>query len=819
MGKKLFSPEKKKIEKTLKSKEKEEYLEKDKSKNKRQGIFSNLSNKMLGGSKGKSSQNTIPIHQIYDDGTFEIEEGFFSKSILFTDVNYQTARQDDRESMFSHFCETINFFDSLTEVKITINNKKRDKSEFEKETLLQYKDDDFDKLRKEYNLMLKESGLEGKNDTVKEKYITFTVPAKDFADSRTKLLRVENEIQTNLKRLGCEVVSMGTKQRLSVLHEFYKDDANAKLIFRKENKLRQTSYKDLIAPDSFEFKKDYFMMGDKYARVMYLKEIPSFMKDTIISELTDFSFDMMTSISLKSIDQEKALKIINKQIRGMESDRIKYEKRSTKSGYFNPFIPNDLKFAESEAQDLLEAVMNHNQKMFLTNLTMVHTADSKEQLDTDSQEIYNVGQKFLLQIGKLSLQQEDAMATVLPIGHNKLQIQRLLLTDEAGLLIPFTSQELSDENGIFYGVNSVSRNLITYNRKGLDNASGFILGKPGSGKSFSAKREMIDVLLRTDDDVIYIDPEREGLELAKLFGGEIINISGSSKNHINPFDLNMDYADDENPINLKSDFVLSLCNLIIGGKIGLDAVEESILDKCITRVYEKYLRTQDPKDMPTLLDFNQMVREYDDPIAKTLAIRLDLYTTGNLGVFSNQTNVDVNNRFIVYDIKDLGKKLKTMGLLIVLDQVWNRITINREKGKRTWIYIDEIYLLFSHEYSANFLFELYKRARKWGAIPTGITQNVEDMMKSDTAKTMVSNSQFVMMLSQGKEDKDQLAKLLNISDNQLEYVTNSQTGHGLLYCDGSIIPFMSNFPKETSLYKAMTTKVEEVAMYDKERKK
>lgn len=799
---KLFSPEKKRIEDLD-----IESSGKGKSRNKNKMLSKNIKNTKK---QKLSAQKTIPVHQFHDDGIFEVKKGFFSKSVHFSDINYQTARQEDQESMFLMYCNLLNFFDPSIDVQVTINNKKKNKVEFESNIIIPLKHDGYDEFRKEYNVMQKRAGTEGKNDSVKEKYITMTIEAKSHEEARSKFFRLENEVMSSLKRLGSTVNVLDTKERLSVLHDFFRQGHEGEFIFRKENKQTLTSYKDLISPDSFEFKKDYFMMGDKYARVLYLREFPSFMNDQIISELTDFTFNMMLSMHIKPIDQGKALKMINKQIRGMETDKIKYQKRSTKSGYFDAFIPMELKYASAEAQELLDDLMNRNQKMFFVNATIMHVADTKEQLDEDSKEILNIGTKYLVQIGKLIYQQEAAMATCLPIGHNKLEIDRSLTTSSTAIMIPFTSQELSHKNGNYYGVNAVTRNLIIFNRKNLDNASGFIFGTPGSGKSFAAKREMIDILLRTDDDVIYIDPERECTSLARGLGGEVIHISSASKNCINPMDINIDYADDDDPISLKSEFIMSICDLIIGGRDGLGPREKSIIDRTLRKVYAKYLQTQDKNDMPTLNDFYNLLKEQDNKEAEEIALALELYVTGSLSVFSGQTNINVNNRFVVYDTKDLGKQLKTMGLLIVLDQIWNRITQNRAIGKRTWIYIDEIYLLFNNEYSANFLFELYKRARKWGGIPTGITQNVEDLLKSDQARSMLSNSQFIMMLNQAASDRKELAELLNISDTQLGYVKNSAAGQGLMFCGGAIVPFIDSFPKNTKLYQMMTTKVDEI---------
>lgn len=796
---KLFSPEKK----TLARPKQEDNTDNQKKINKK--TSTKKAKKKL-----YSAQKTIPIYQIHDDGIFEVRKGFYSKTIFFTDITYLTARSEDQLTIFEKYCNLINFFDPSVNLQITINNKGKNKVEFENLTLIKPKDDGFNIYRNEYNNMLLNAGTEGNNDIDREKYITLTIPAKNIDDAKLKLFRLESEVSTSLKRLGSKVITLDTKERLEILHDFYRPGNEGLFYFEKENKQKQISYKDLIAPDSFEFKKDHFMIGDKFARVLFIRDYPTYMNDKVITELTDLPFNMMLSISIKPIEQSAALKIINKQIIGMETDKIKYQKRSTKSGYFDVFIPNDLKFSLEEAQELLDNMMNKNQKMFYLNTTIIHTADSLETLNEDSKEIVSIGQKYLVQIGKLDYQQEDAMGDVLPIGNSLIDINRTLTTESAAVLIPFTSQELMQPGGVYYGINQSSRNLIMFDRTSLDNASGFFVGTPGSGKSFSAKRELIDILLRTDDDIIYIDPERECTTLARGFGGEVIHISASSKNYINPMDINLDYADDDDPISLKSEFILSICDIAIGGKDGLTPNQKSIIDKSLRKVYSEFLNDPDEANMPTFVDFWEVLNNETSETAKDIAEALELYVKGSLSTFSHKTNINVNNRLIVFDTKDLGKQLKTLGLLVVLDQVWNRITQNRAIGKKTWIYIDEIYLLFNNEYSANFLYELYKRARKWGGIPTGITQNVEDLLRSDQARTMLSNSKFVMMLNQAHSDRKELSNLLGISENQLGYVTNTPAGQGLMFADGAIIPFLDKFPSDTKLYQMMTTKVDEI---------
>lgn len=759
----------------------------------------------------KTTQQSIPYSMAFEDGILFHGGKRYSKSFQFKDINYQVAKQEDQEEVFAKYCEFLNFFDNSVDLQITITNKNFNKDDFEDKLIIKGKNDELETFRTEYNTMLKKKIIGGKNEIKKDKFITVSIEGNSIDEARNTFLRIESETHNVFKRMGSSIVGLDLNQRLELLHDIYRVGQEGHFRYDPtEHKRKGLITKDLVAPDSFTFKRDHMIVGDKYARAIYVKDLPTFLNDKLLSEISDFSFNLVLTMNIKSVDSVKALRIVKKQITGMEANKIEYQKRSLKNGYLEAFIPHELKHSLDEAKELLDDLINKNQKMFLTNILIVHFADSLDALNKDGKEIMNIASKFLCQIGTLHYQQEDALNSVIPFGLNLIKASRTLTTESTAIFMPFTNQELFQENGMYYGLNAVSRNLIMFNRLSLKNPNGFILGTPGSGKSFAAKREMVNVLLNTDDDVIIIDPEREYTRLVSNFKGEVIHISAGSKNFINPLDMTMDYADDDDPLLLKSDFILSLCEVIVGGRYGLSPREKSIIDRCLKLTYHNYLQTFNQEDVPTLYDFYEQLKAQDDDEANQLAIALELYVKGNLSVFSNKTNININNRFVCFDIKDLGKQLKTMGMLIVLDQVWNRITLNRSKGKRTWIYMDEIYLLFANEYSANFLFELYKRARKWGGVPTGITQNVEDLLKSELARRMLSNSDFLMMLNQAPSDRNELADLLNISDTQLSYVTNSDSGQGLLFVGNAIVPFKDEFPRNTKLYKMMTTKVEEV---------
>jgi len=536
--------------------------------------------------------------------------------------------------------------------------------------------------------------------------------------------------------------------------------------------------------------------------------LPTDLSDKVISEITELNLNLNIALHIEAIEQKEALDLVKRKIAFMEQQKIDEQKRAIRSNYDVDMIPHELKYSLDEAEQLLDDLQNKNQRMFTMTALIYSCAETKEELQEQVFQISSVCRKNGCTTETLDYLQEEAMNSILPLGKNHINIKRTLTTASTAIFMPFSTQELYQEKGLYYGLNALSHNLILVNRKSLKTPSGFILGTPGSGKSFKGKTEIVNVLLKTDDDVIIIDPEAEYQYLTECFGGTNINISAGSMEHINPMDISEDY--DEDPLKLKSEFLLSLCDLIVGGRKGLTTQEKAVIDRAVTLTYNKTFSTFGKQYIPTLKDFYDILTTQPETEAKNVALSLELYIKGSLSVFANKTNINIQNRLITFNIKDLGKELKTMGMLIVLDQVWNRVTQNRQKGKRTWLYIDEIYLLFQNEYSANFLFELYKRARKWGLIPTGITQNVEDLLLSDYARRMLSNSDFIIMLNQATSDRIELASLLDISEQQLSYVTNAKEGQGLIFAGNSIIPFIDEFPKETELYKMMTTKPEEI---------
>lgn len=761
--------------------------------------------------KPKTVQQTIRYRRMMEDGVCEIVPGFYSKTIKFEDITYQLLDREGKIDVFSKYCEFLNYFDPQIHVQISVVNRSIDKADFRNQMFLKYRDDDLNDAREEYNKMLNDKMLQGQSNMIREKYLTFTVKAQDYKSAMQILYRVENDILNNFKTFGAQAYVLSGRERLALMYYFF--NGAESFIFDYEYLVKyDLSTKDFIAPDSFDFRnKSHYGMGQRFGQTVFLKDLPPDLSDKLITELSDLHINMNINIHVDSVEQDKAFDLVKQKISFMEQQKIDEQRKAINKGYDLEMIPWELRYSLDEAENLLDDLQNKNQRIFKFTCLVHVSADTLEDLDDYVYQIKSIARKNNCKMGDLDYLQEEAMNSSLPIGVNLVEIYRTLTTASTAIFIPFTTQELYQTGGMYYGVNTISRNLIFFDRKTLKNANGFILGTPGSGKSFAAKREMLNILLNSDDEVMVIDPEREYSALAQSLHGEVIHISAGSKNNINPLDLTLDYSDSDDPLLLKSEFVLSLCELIIGGNMGLDSVEKTIIDRVTKLTYADYFENPKTTPMPTLLNFYDILTQQPEEEANSLALALELYVTGSLSVFSKPTNINISNRFIVYDIKDLGKQLKTFGMLIVLDQIWNRITINRAIGKRTWIYMDEIYLLFQNEYSANYLFELYKRARKWGGVPTGITQNVEDLLISDLARRMLSNSDFILMMNQSPTDRAELEKLLNISSRQGNYITNVAPGQGLLFTGTSVIPFTDKFPVKSNLYKIMTTKPEETS--------
>ena len=752
----------------------------------------------------KKVQDMIPVQTIWPDGIFLIGKNKFSKMYRFTDINYAVASRDDKEGMFLEYSELLNSLDSGSTTKITINNRRLNRLDFEEQILIRMKEDDLNYYRKEYNQMLMDKAT-GSNAIIQDKYVTISVVRKSIEDARIYFARVGADLVAHFARLGSVCTEIPAVDRLRIIHDFMRTGEETSFHFDLRDHMKKGhDFRDYICPDLYENHSDYFRIGERYGRALLLRDYAAYIRDDMVAELTDINRNLMLSIDVIPIPTDEAVKEVEQRLLGVETNAANWQRRQNMNNNFSAVLPYDIEQQRKETRDFLEDLTTRDQRMMFAVLTLVHTAETKEQLDNDTEEILTIVRKKLCQMSILKQQQLDGLKTTLPFGTRKIDAFRTLTTESLAVFMPFRVQEVYDHHGIYYGQNVISKNMMIADRRRLLNGNSFILGVSGSGKSFTAKNEITNLILGTDADIIVVDPEREYAPLIRALGGSVIEISATSSNHINAMDMSRDYGETD-PIIEKSQFLQSLCEQIIAGHKFAKG-QQSIIDRCTENVYRFYQQGNYQGTPPTLQDFREELLKQPEPEAKSLALELELFTRGSLNTFAKQTNVDTNNRLICYDILELGEQLRAIGMLVILDSILNRITQNRQKGKQTFVFIDEIYLLFMHEYSAQFLFKLWKRVRKYGAYCTGITQNVLDLLQSHTARTMLSNSEFIVMLNQAATDRIELAKLLNISDRQLSYITNVDAGHGLIKVGSSLVPFENNFPKDTKLYQLMTSK-------------
>lgn len=763
-------------------------------------------------SKRISTQDTLLYDRMLPSGICKIDEKNYSKTIEFFDINYQLAQNEDKNFIFESYCEFLNYFDSSIKFQLLFLNKKGNIEEMQKNIQIEDRNDTFNDIREEYRTMLKNQIERGNNGIIKTKYITFTIEAENLKIAKQRLEKIESDILNNFKVLGAKAKALDGKERLQVIFDMLNPDGTDKFTF-DFNMVKKggMSTKDTVAPTSFNFDRKMFRMGDYYTSIGYMIIDAPEMSDRMLAELLDLETNITVGFSLNSLDQNVAIKKIKQKKSDLDNMKIEYQKKAIRAGYDMDILPPDLQTFSQETLEMLNALQQRNERMFKATITVMNTGKTRQELDNNILQVKGVLQKYNCNLRNLDYQQERAINTILPIGKSHIELSRMLTTTATAVFVPFTTQELfMGGEALYYGLNALSNNMIMVDRKALKNPNGLILGQPGGGKSFSAKREIVNAFLITNDDIIVGDPEDEYSKLVEALHGQVINISPTSKHYINPLDINMNYSEDDDPLSLKSDFVMSLCELILGGKTGLEPIQKTIIDRCTRRIYQNYMEDPTPENVPILGDLYEELQKQDEEDAKKIATGLELYVTGSLNVFNHRTNVDINNRFVCYNIKELGKQLKKLGMLIIQDQVWNRVSENRGK-KSTRYYIDEFHLLLKEEQTASYSVEIWKRFRKWGGIPTGITQNVKDLLASREIENIFENSEFIYMLAQAGGDREILAKQLQISQHQLSYVTHSNPGEGLLFYGNVTIPFIDNFPKNTKLYDLMSTKPKEQA--------
>ena len=794
-----------------------------------------------------TAQKTIPYLKAYDNGLIEIEEKVFSKTYHIDDANFEIVAQDIQDNLFEKYGEFLNSLNTDIKLEITVYNRTIDKDKFSNDVLIKMQGDNLDVYRDEQNKILLQNMQEGRNNIKKEIYLTVTAEAETYDDACSKFAYIDGQIDQSIKVINISgATPLNLQKRLSLLYDIYNPENpgflnKTAVIDGKETSAFSvsdidktgTSTKDLIAPSSFIFNANNIQIGETYAQAIYLKALPTYLSTSFISEINALPYNMLVSVHMDAIEQGKALKMIRNRLTTIESGIIEKQQKAARSGYSPDIIPHSMKENKEDTEKLLGDVSGRNQKLYYVTLVVTHFADSLSALEEQKKQILATGMKYVVNLQTLSTQQEHGLNASLPLGVNKLSLERLLTTETASLFIPFATKELFDPTGLYYGLNAISHNIVTYNRRKSKNANGIILGTPGSGKSFAAKREMLNVLLNSNDDVYVIDPEGEYTALATLLGGEVIEISMGSNSYINPLDMDLDYGNDgkednQDPVTLKADFVCTICETIVGGKYGLSVTQKSIIDRCTRHIFTPYIQymqehpelgTCDLSKMPTLKHLYNEILKQEEPEAKIIALALERFVTGSLDTFAHRTNVNINSRFVIYNIKNIGRGMKELGVQVCLNDIWNRTISNRKKGKNTWFYIDEFYLLVQTESSATFLQEIFKRARKWGGVPTGITQNVSDLFTSQAANTILSNSDFVLMFNQAPSDRVNVARLYNISPVLLSYITNSPSGQGLLYNGETTLPIVDKYPKDTMSFAAMTSSMSDSAVQEALEKK
>ena len=761
-----------------------------------------------------TAQDSIPFQRMFPDGICRVTDNFYTKTIQFQDINYQLAQQEDKTAIFDEWCGFLNFFDSSIHFELSFMNMSTDAESFEKSIRIPFKNDEFNSIRAEYSQMLRKQLAQGNNGLTKTKYLTFGIESDSMRQAKPRLMHIENDLLNNFRRLGVVAKTLNGKERLHVMHSMFHMGDNDKFMFDWKWLVESgLSVKDFIAPTSFAFKGNRtFQMGSLYGAMSYLAITASDLSDRMLADFLDMESSQIVTMHIQSVDQTAAIKTIKRTITELDRSKIEEQKKAVRSGYDMDIIPSDLATYGKDAKALLKELQSQNERMFMVTFLVLNTGRTEQELETNVFQAQSIAQKHNCNLRRLDFQQENALMSSLPLAYNQIEIHRGLTTSSTAIFVPFTTQELFQDGKetLYYGLNALSNNLIMVDRKMLKNPNGLILGTPGSGKSFSAKREITNAFFVTDDDIIICDPESEYSALVQKLQGQCIFISPSSTQYINPMDINANYSEEDNPIALKADFILSLCELIVGGKEGLQPVEKTVIDRCVHQIYQKYFNDPCPENMPILEDLYNALLEQEEKEARHVATALEIYVKGSLNLFNHRTNVDIHNRLVCYDIKQLGKQLKKIGMLVVQDQVWGRVTANRSAGKATRYYMDEFHLLLKEEQTAAYSVEIWKRFRKWGGIPTGITQNVKDLLSSREVENIFENSDFIYMLNQASGDRQILAKQLNISPHQLSYVTHSGEGEGLLFYGNVILPFVDRFPTDLELYRIMTTKLSEV---------
>ena len=765
----------------------------------------------------KSIQETIEIMAVAENGIFEVAKNRYSESYRFQDINYTTTKEEEQIDVFERYCKFLNSLDC--NFKITINNKNKNMVDLRKLVLLQYKKDGFDHFRKTYNDIIEDKIREGRQGIEQERYLTLTIERKNFEEAKAQFATLEATVHKAFIELGADIVPLTGNERLKVLYDYYHLGNEEQFEFDlKDSKIVGTDFTNDLCNGMVKYFPEHFEDERKFCKALFIKKYPSSLSDRFLNEITSLPVHSITSIDVVPIPKDLTTKTLQKKYLGIESDIIKQQRVRNKNNDFATEISYAKRTEKKEIEEIMDDVRENDQCLFYVAVTIVLMADSKKELDSICETVQTIGKRNSCTIDVHYLKQREALNTALPIGVRQVETMRTMLTQSLAVLMPFNVQELNDVGGNYYGINQVSKNINVGNRKKLINGNGFIFGVPGSGKSFFAKQEMGNVLLNTDDDIIIVDPMNEYFDIAHTFKGVVVNMSTYTDNYVNPLDMdvwNLDLNDTKGWIRDKGEFMLGLCEQCMGDT--LNSRQKSIIDRCVRKLYIDIAKAKE-KYIPIMSDFYQVLLEQPEDEAKDIALSLELFVNGSLNIFNHQTNVDIENRFIVYGIRDLGAELSPITMLVMMENIQNRIIENAKNGKATWLYLDEFHVLLNREYSAKYLQGLWKKVRKQGGLCTGITQNVVDLLQNYVATTMLANSEFVALLKQANTDSSKLAEVIGISEAQLRFVTNTSAGMGLIKCGSVVIPFDNTISKDTELYKLYNTNIHEKIAEEKAKK-
>lgn len=764
-----------------------------------------------------SAQQTIPYVQMLKDGICKVREGYYTKTLEYEDINYSVASTEDQAAIFDGWCGFLNYFDSALPFQLSfVNHRSHGGSRYK--VNIPPAQDDFNSIRGEFTEMLKRQIARSNNGIVRSKYITFGVAAADLAAARPRLERVESDLMGNFKKLGVQSQPLDGRERLALLHGQMHPGGRASAGGREAFRFSWADIpktgmgtKDFIAPDSFDFRQSRtFRVGQSWGAASYLQILASELSDKLLLELLEMDAEMTVTLHVQTVDQVKAIKTIKGKVSDIDKMRVEEQKKAIRAGYDPDILPPDLITFSKDAAALLADLQSHNERMFLLTFLVVNTAPTRQRLENDLFTVGGIAQKFNCALKRLDFQQEQGFVSSLALGYNGIEIQRGMTTSSTAIFVPFMTRELRmDGQALYYGMNALSNNVIMADRKKLKSANGMYLGSTGSGKSFAAKRELVNVFLATQDRIIVVDPMGEYAPLVKRLGGQVVEIAPDSPNHISPMDIELTVNGDESPLSMKADFLLSLCELIVGGSEGLQPVEKTVIDRCVRLVYRELALGLDTAKVPLLQDLYEELLKQPEPEARRIATALELYCTGSLNLFNHPTDVNLNSRVVCFVLKGMGENLRKIAMHITNDFVTQAVDGNFRDGVATWCYFDEFHILLRDPLTASYFVAVWKMLRKKGCVPSALTQNVKDLLASREIENVLDNTDFMVLLSQAQSDRAIIAKQLGISEHQLSYITHSNSGEGLLFYGSVTIPFVDRFPKG-EIYDLLTTRPEDL---------